>query len=70
MEPHGDGAFVVAEERCGKRLPKTKVAKEEAQVESLLGALRQSVVFSLLSAEAHRGAELDFPTAGGAILHK
>ena len=31
---------------------------EEAQVESLLGALRQGVVFSLLSAEAHRGAEL------------
>ena len=40
---------------------------EEAQVESLLGALRQGVVFSLLSAEAHRGAELDFPTAGGAV---
>jgi hypothetical protein len=54
VEPHGDGAFVVAEKRCGKRLSKTKVAKEEAQVESLLGALRQSVVFSLLSAEAHR----------------
>ena len=67
MERHGDGAFVVAEEHCRKRSSKTEVVKEEAQVESFLGALRQSAVISLLSAEAHRGAELDFPTAGGAV---
>ena len=50
-----------------KRLSKPEVAKEEAQGESLLGALRQSVVIGLLSAEAHREAELEFITAGGAV---
>ncbi len=38
------------------------------QVESLLGVLLQIVVISLLSAESHSGDELDFPTAGGAVL--
>ena len=67
MERHGDGVFVAAAERCRKRLSKPEVAKEEAQGESLLGALRQSVVIGLLSAEAHREAELEFITAGGAV---
>jgi hypothetical protein len=48
-------------------LSKTEITKEEEQVECLLGALREGVVFGLLGAEAHGGAQLDFPTAGGTI---
>jgi len=40
------------------------------QVECFLRALREGVVFGLLGAEAYGGAQLDFPTAGGAIQKK
>jgi len=49
------------------RLSEAEITQGETQVECFFGTLRESVVFGLLGTETYGGAELDFPTAGGAI---
>jgi hypothetical protein len=70
----GCSAMVIApllsqKSMVGRNCPKPRLPRRpsEAQVEYFLGALRQNLVLSLLSAEAESGAKLDFPTAGGSV---
>jgi len=50
LKCHSDGAFVVAEQHGRERLSAAEITKEETQVVFFRGALREGVVFGLLTA--------------------
>jgi hypothetical protein len=67
VEAHSDCAAIVAIQGSVRGVPKTECVKEHAKIESFLGALRERIVFSFLSAKAYSRAELYFPADAGTI---
>ena len=61
MEPHGDGAFVVDIDVSRTRISKSKVMKQHAKVQGLLGCFRGCDVLAFLRTEESSAAQFHLP---------